>query len=249
MSESSTKRPRYFWWIALAVFLGGLGLRLWKLGSASLWFDEAVTDFGLRRPSDRFYVLILESGTELPLYFTMLRPLPTQIETLLRLPSVFFGIIGIILIIFIVIKLYRQFDLALLAGALLAFSPFHIWLSRTARPYTLLFVLSLLVSYFFLQLFQRKESRANWTGFIFASMGAYLTHYFALGLPLAEYVLFAFIMRGRKKFFRRWTLAQFIAVAPVLLWIYALASQKTIEFGIGWIPKPHVIDILYLCTF
>ncbi|MBN1201180.1 MAG: glycosyltransferase family 39 protein [Anaerolineae bacterium] len=241
--QSTTARPRYFWAAAVLILLAGFGLRTWQLGSASLWLDEAVTDFWLNSPSDSFYSLILESGTELPLYFTLMRPLDIGTEALIRFPSVLFGVIGIALLMFVVLRLYDDPMLCLLAGALLAFNPYHIWLSRTARPYTLAFVGSLLASYFFLALLRGERSRANWIGFVLSSIAAYLTHYFAASLPLAQYILFAFILRGNRGFFRRWQVAQCVAVIPVFIWLIELIRQPAVSLGVGWIPRPGLHDI------
>ena len=56
------------------------------------------------------------------------------------------------MMIFMVVQLYQDREMALWAGALMAVNPFHVWLSRTARPYTMIFLLALLASYFFLML-------------------------------------------------------------------------------------------------
>jgi hypothetical protein len=82
-----------------------------------------------------------------------------------------------------------------------------------------------------------------WTAFAVASTAAYITHYFTIALPLAQYALFAFILKRNRRFFRQWIWVQGLAAVPVLIWIYALSKQEAVAFGIGWIPRPGVPDL------
>ena len=77
---------------------------------------------------------------------------PTGSDFALRSFSVLMGTAGIIRVMWAVARLYRSPWLALGAGALLALSPYHIWLSRTAQVYALIFVPALIASYAFLRL-------------------------------------------------------------------------------------------------
>jgi mannosyltransferase len=233
----TSARPRYFYGTAALILLVGFGLRVWELGSASLWIDEIWTEYRMRAK------LVLESGNQTPLYFTVLHFFPNNTEFLLRLPSAIMGMAGIGLLIFVVVQLYQRFDLALVAGALLAVNPYHVWLSRMARPYPLVFILSLLASFYFLVLLSGRRTRAVWAGFVLCSMAAYLTHYYTIGLPLAQYALFAFILKGNRGFFRQWLKAQLVASLPTLIWVYLLSRQEAVAFGIGWIPRPGLKDV------
>jgi mannosyltransferase len=243
MRDISSQPRTFFWCAAALILLAGLGLRVWQLGEASLWYDEVLTETRAQASPGQFFTRVLESGNQTPLYFATLHLFPTDTEFLLRLPSAIAGTAGIALLMFVAVRLYGDYKLALVAGVLLAFNPYHIWLSRTARPYALLFVFSLLASYFFLVLLRGERSRANWIGFTLSSMAAYVTHYFAAALPLAQYILFAFILRGNRGFFRRWLRAQIIAGIPLAIWIVALMRQESVAFGIGWIPRPGLDDI------
>lgn len=242
--ETPTKRtPRIVYGIAALIVLVGFGLRVWELDRASLWVDEALTEIRMQGSLLDCWELLLDSGNQVPLYFSLLWVLPNDSVFWLRFTSVALGAIGIAVLMFAIVSLYKRYDWALLAGALLAVNPFHIWLSRMARPYPLAFILAVMVSYYFLELINRNRTRAIWTGFILTSMAAYLTHYYAIGLPLAQYILFAFILRGNRGFFRRWLGAQVIAGIPTLLWVFALSQREAVSFGIGWIPRPGLDDV------
>jgi uncharacterized membrane protein len=243
MASTST-RPRYFGWTAALIVLAGLVLRVWALGRASLWYDEIVTELYAQAPFSRFFTMVLEIGNHMPLYFALMHLFPTSSELWLRLPSALVGVAGIVVLMGVTVRLYKNYDLALIAGGLLAFNPYHIWLSRTARPYALLFVVSLLASYYFLLLLRGERTPRNWWLFTGWSMITYMTHYPSMALPLAQYILFAFILTGNRGFFRRWVRAQIVAGIPVVIWVIALMRQEHVAFGIGWIPRPGPQDIV-----
>jgi hypothetical protein len=242
MQDTPSLRPRMFWWVVILIVLAGFGLRAWQLGEASLWDDEAMSKLRAEAPLDQFLKRVQDSGNQMPLYFATLHLFPTESEFWLRLPSLLAGTAGIALVMFVTVRLYGNDRLALVAGTLLALNPYHIWLSRTARPYAQLFVFSLLASYFFLVLLRGEQSRGNWIGFVLSSMAAYLTHYFAAALPLVQYILLAFILRGKRRVFWSWVTAQVIAVIPTLIWIVALLRREVVGIGIDWIKRPILAD-------
>lgn len=240
--RATTVGPRYFIGGAVTIMVVGFILRVWHLGVASLWTDEAMTAFRAQAPFKESLASIMAAGNQTPLYFWSLRLFPNSTETMLRLPSALLGLVGIVLMMVLVVKLYRDRELALWAGALLAVNPFHVWLSRTARPYAMLFVLGLLISYFFLMLLRGHRSRAIWVGFTVTSMFAYATHFTAVALPAAQYIMFAFMLREQYKLFRRWIVAQAIAAVPALCWVYVVLRQP-LGIASEWIPRPQLRDI------
>ncbi|HVO70803.1 MAG TPA: hypothetical protein VMT24_12205, partial [Aggregatilineaceae bacterium] len=117
------ERPRYFYGAAALILLVGLAVRVWQLGSASLWIDEIWTEYWMRASLVKSWKLILEIGNQTPLYFTILHFFPNNTAFLLRLPSAIMGAAGVGLLMFVVVRLYKRYDLALVSGALLAVSP------------------------------------------------------------------------------------------------------------------------------
>ncbi len=240
--RAATVGPRYFVLGVVLIMTVALVLRTWNLGGASLWTDEALTALRAHAPIQESLASIMATGNQTPVYFWSLRFFPNSTDALLRLPSALLGLLGIALTIFMVVQLYNDRELALWAGALLAVNPFHVWLSRTARPYTMIFVLALLVSYFFLMLLRGNRSRAMWACFTITSMVAYATHFTTVALLGAQYVLFAFILRQNHKMLRRWIAAQVVAGVPAMLWVYFALSQP-VGVASEWIPKPALRDI------
>ncbi len=238
----ATVGPRYFIIGVILIMVVALLLRTWNLGGASLWTDEALTALRAEAPLQESLASIAAAGNQTPLYFWSLRLFPTSTDALLRLPSALMGLLGIALMIFMVVQLYQDREMALWAGALLAVNPFHVWLSRTARPYTMIFLLALLASYFFLMLVRGNRSRAVWAGLVLSSMVAYATHFTTVALLGAQYVLFAFMLRQNYRLLRRWIMTQVVAGIPALVWVYFTLRQP-VEVASEWIPKPDLYDI------
>lgn len=235
-------------WLSLGlIVLVGLALRLYRLGAQSLWLDEAFSWLVASQPVGRGLNLALINFVHPPLYYLLLHPvtLVSQSEFALRLPSALLGTLSIVLIY----KLGRDLDgregdaraRGLLAAALLAVNPFHVWFSREARNYQLVFVLALLLLYLFHQLLQ---GRKRWPAFVIISALSYLTHYFTLLLPLVQFLYFLAHFKRRYRLFRRWFLAQVVAALPLGLWLIALFLQEEQSIGIAWIPRPRLITPL-----
>jgi uncharacterized membrane protein len=240
--RAATVGPRYFMLGVVLIMTVALVLRTWNLGGASLWTDEALTAFRAQAPLQESLASIMATGNQTPVYFWSLRLFPNSTDALLRLPSALLGLLGIALTIFMVVQLYHDRELALWAGALLAVNPFHVWLSRTARPYTMIFVLALLASYFFLMLLNGHRSRAMWIGFAVTSTVAYVTHFTTVALLGAEFMIFVFVVRQQPKLMRRWVAAQAVAGIPVMAWVY-YALRNPVGVASEWIPKPALRDV------
>lgn len=236
-------RQTRFLVLVTLILLLGFALRVISLGDDSLWSDEAFTAFFAGAPAAEFVSLLLTDGVHVPLYFSLMRALPTDNDLLLRWPSVLLGVGGIALLIRVTLRLYGARPLALWAGLLLACNPYHIWLSRMARPYALFFVTALLASYYFLILLRGERSAAHWVGFGLSSAASYMTHFFAAALPLAQYAVLGFALQGNRRMLRQWLLVQIVALAPLIWWIYRLVTQEVVSFGIAWIPKPTLADL------
>jgi len=236
-------RPRFYFGQVLAILLIGLLLRMWNLGGASLWTDEVLTAIRAQSTLDASLRSVFTSGNQTPLYFMSLRLLPADSDMLLRLPSALLGLVGIALLIVVMLRLSGSYELALAAGLLLSVNPYHVLLSRTARPYALIFVLSLIISGSFLLLMRGSRARGLWIAFTAASMMAYITHYSMFALPATQVVLLALMARRDRALLRRWAIAQTAAVIPALIWL-AMLSQQTIAVGPEWVPVPAPRDLL-----
>jgi hypothetical protein len=235
-----------FWCGVALILLVSLVLRLWDIGGANLWADEALTAQRAQSSLQDSLNSLLEVWNQTPLYFLVLRILPTHNETLLRLPSVLVGVAGVGMFMLVATRIYGNHEFTLWAGALLAVNPYHILLSRTARPYALVFVLSLIIIYHSILLMRGDRSFNVWVVFMVGSMIAYLTHYSTVSVLVVQFLLTVFILRKPGGFLKRWGLAQAIAIVPVAIW----ALMATLKLNVtevwssrGWTPQPTLRDI------
>jgi len=235
-----------FWPLTVLILVIGAVPRLYDLGGPSYWTDEVLTYFRASGPLDEVIDNLLKAGNQGPVYYMMMRVLPHDTEFWMRLPSALLGLAGIALFIAFTHDLYKRPDLALWAGALLAANPFHVWLSRTARAYALLFVLTLIVLWITLRLSRNANDEQSdrwwWAAFIIASMLAYLTHYAAGGLAVAQIVLFGVLLPQGRAFWVRWFAAQTVATIPFGLWVLGIITAFE-ETHPGVSPTPGLADL------
>jgi len=226
------------WWVA-GITLLGVGLRLYRLGDPSFWFDECFTYTVTLAPLCDSLAALLVAGIYSPFYFLLLR-LPVALvgssEYAFRFLSAAFGILTVPLLYRLGRRLLGKQG-GLLAALLLAVCPFHVWYSQDARMYALL-------SFFCLAAMDQFElllsGRQNWILFIACSALAYLTHYAAGALIYVQLMLLLPLLR-RGRLFWRWFLAQVAALAPLVPWLVLYLVHGVRPAGLGWIPCPSAL--------
>ena len=231
--------------VGVAILTGAaLLLRLYRLGWQGLWFDEAYTLFIARMPAVEAWRALVVDGVHPPLFYALQKAALAlgQSEFALRLPSAVFGAAAVPLV-YILGRRWAGWGTGALAALLLALSPFHLWTSQDARMYSLLAALALACMLTFDGVL-RRPGLATGAAFVASSALAYLTHYFALMLPLVQLVYLAANLRTWPRLLRLWTGLQFLAGLPLLGWVYALSLRDVQIFGIGWIPVPHPTDLI-----
>jgi len=185
--------PRLLSWerpgLAVLLFIG-FGLRLAFLEHKSLWLDEAVTlSKALAPPS---VIITAHDETHPPLYYLFMHfwVMLGQSEALLRLPSVIFGTLAPPFLY----GLSREWigrGGALLATALLALAPLHIWYSQEARMYSLVPLLALIAAFNAVRAL-RGQGRGYWVAAVLAALAAIYTDYSAVvGLWLGNLAFLA----------------------------------------------------------
>ena len=242
-----TTQPDRPGWTLVLILLASWTLRLIDLGWASLWIDEKLVEMWRHQSPADAYSSILSFGTEMPLHALLLRLVPVEDELTLRLPSALLGMLGVALVIAAARNLFHDRSLALWCGALIAANPLHVWLSRTARAYALVFVLALFATYLFLRILAGSRSRSAWLAFTVASAAAYLAHFFCLFLPLAQAI--TVLRDAPRETRRRWILAQSLAALPVALWSAQIIVLNLLSDGrfLGshgdWLRTPTLLDL------
>ena len=139
--------------ILLGIILIGSLLRIYHLGTESIWFDEAASIDG----SKESLVSVIQSSGRLhnqpPLYFVLLHfwmLLFGTGEIAVRSLSAIFGIISIFVIYQVGCQLFNR-KVGLISSFLSAISCYHIYYSQEARAYSLLQLLTFAVFFLFHQ--------------------------------------------------------------------------------------------------
>ncbi len=192
----AVRSSRYLQVLLILTVLGAI-LRLFQLGTASLWLDEASTLTSARRSIPEIWNFLSIGEFTPPLFFWMEHAMLTlgESETVLRLIPALFGIITIPVFYLIGVELLDR-KAGILAAALLTFSPFAIFYSQEARAYApMLFFLS--VAFLFSLRTQRTGAGKDALLFgIFSSISLW-THLYAF-VPVAALIISGFGMKARE---------------------------------------------------
>lgn len=215
-----------------AVLLIGLMLRLAFLDYKGLWLDEAVTlSKALAQPSA---IITAHDEAHPPLYYLFMHFWVRlgQSEVLLRLPSALFGTLALPFL-YGLSRAWIGREGALLATALLALSPLHIWYSQEARMYSLVPLLALAAVFSAVRAL-RGQGRGYWAAAVLAALAAIYTDYSAVvGLWLGNLAFLALAsytpeLRSQLK---AWGLAHGALLLGYLPWLPVLGQQMR-----GFIP-------------
>ncbi len=181
-------RPKGMVGLVVSLTLLGLGLRLFHLSNQALWTDELSSISTARAPLSQIYEESTQMNNSLPTYFLLLRVCLGQVTTGLefraRFPSAVAGALSIPVLIAVVWLWRRSWRTALVAGALLAVNPLHIWYSQEVRAYAVMLFFGLL-SVLGFELARSHAKRMTWGLYWGAGLGAMALHKTGLVFPVA----------------------------------------------------------------
>jgi len=227
---------------ALAVlFLLGLVVRLWRIGSENLWFDEW---FSLCRALEPLAALLRGQHLAVspPLYYLLLKPwvvLFGDAEAVLRLPSALAGAAAVPLVAQVGRRLFDRAT-GLSAALLFAVFPYHVRYSQEARMYALIVLLGLLSVAFFLAR-RERETPGNAVGYVLSSAALLYTHYFGGFVLLAQgvvVVVAAWHEREQPRALLRWALDVAVVAVLFALWVPTLLRQLgEAPRALGWVQE------------
>ncbi len=245
-----------------AIGVLALALRLYGLGDKPFWLDEIAS---LRRATGTVPDLVGDSlyNNHYPSYFLLLW-LVAKIGTsqwLLRLPSAIFGALAASLTCAIGGKVADPRS-GLIAGLLMAFSPFQVQFGQEARSYTLVSCLILTALFGLVRLAQepelaavpiwRKDARHGpWAAYCLGTAAALSVLNVAIPWLIASNLsALAIIGRAgtvRRGFLCNWGLAQALILAiwlPSFAWVYAVSAGSPLwrRLGAGGDRQDDLVD-------
>lgn len=234
--------------ILVSIILIGSFLRIYHLGTESIWFDEAASIYG----SKENLVLVVQSSGRLhnqpPLYFVLLhfwmRLFGTS-EIAVRSLSAIFGIISIFVIYQVGCQLFN-WRVGLISSFLSAISCYHIYYSQEARAYSLLQLLTLLSFSFFIKVLRTDSRRAlHFALLLLTNVCLAYTHPHGLFVIISQNVYFL-LLWNRYKRLGFWFLGVLLGtVAFFSPWIPVLFDRASGIAQNFWLPEPSLKDIFY----
>ena len=216
-------------WAFLAVVLTVAAvLRLYRLGTQSIWLDEAISwRFASFYGLDKAFMEAVLSDRNPPLFYIILRPFAHDGEWMLRLPSALFGV-GAVWLLFLILERMVDKRAALIGALLLAVSPFHVWYSQEARSYALLSFLSLLALHNILEI-TREDKGLPLVSLAVVNALLLYTHYYGLSTFLAQFGV-ALTMPAKQR--KHSLLALVVAWLIFIPWVLGLLEiVKQQSFG------------------
>lgn len=229
----------------MIIFLGSF-LRIYDLGTESIWHDEAASIDGCKQD----LASVVQSSGRLhnqpPLYFVLLHwwiLLFGTSEVAVRSLSAIFGILSIFLIYKIGCQLFSK-KVGLISCFLLAVSHYHINYSQAARGYSLLLLLTLLSFFFFIEILKGdKQRKWQFALLLLSNLGLAYTHVYGLFVIIGQ--IFYFILFWNKYRQQRfWFLGTQVAtIALFSPWIpIFIGRMSALSYGF-WIPEPSLLSI------
>ena len=209
----------------------GAGLRFWRIGHQSFWYDEALTFDLVHHTFGQMLTLVKHTNGEPPLYFALawiwVRIFGVS-EAGLRSLSAVAGVAAIPVIYGTGVRLASR-RAGLIAAALIACNPLLIWYSQEARSYSLLIFTSALSLLAFAHLLTPRPSPgwlATWT---LAAILAPASHYYAALIIVPEGIWLVWIHRRSPAMW----LAVCVGGAVGVLLIWFATGQPSAS----WIPS------------
>lgn len=203
-----------------------------RLGSPSLWYDEAYTYRQIQKGYlDQF------DGYQ-PFYYWIEKPwtdLAGTSEWAMRFPSVVGAMLASALVVVLARKLFSA-NVGLLSGLLLATSPFFVKWSQQARAYPFLAAMALVATLLLLRALERG-GRGAWALYGIAFTGLLVTHAVAGLLLLAAHAVV--IWQRRQRALPHGLLAGLVILGLGVPWVAQLAMRTDNSMSeTAWIPYP-----------
>lgn len=210
-----------------------LGLRLFGLGKASLWHDEA---FSVFLSGMSLSQLTYRTGLDVhpPFYYYLLkvwRFVSGSSVWNLRLMSVFFSLASLILVYFLARQLKLKYGLILASLTAISLAPFQIQYAQEMRMYSLGLFLVLLSVYLLIRLLKNFSWPILTLYAITIALACY-THYYLFFLIAAQGLIVLI--------WRRWKILLSYALAGLIFlpWLPTFWAQNQQVSANYWIPNP-----------
>ncbi len=226
-------------WPFVIVFLIATIIRVFALTQkGTLWFDEIFSvEYAIRYPlGETIKYWILETNP--PLYTAIMRIyfayIPSSVDWLVRLPALLFSLSSVVALYHLGVRFFGR-AVGMMASIALSISGLHVMMSVEGRVYTLLLLLTILLSY---QLLLTLESGAlqrrihTWLFLLItAILYSHLTAVLMVGIVVAMIVLSPLPKHVK----RTWlTITSMASIAWLLWFVPSILSKLSLRSGSAW---------------
>lgn len=214
--------------VVLVLFIALL-LRLVAVNQ-SLWLDEAIGAETVKNFTYRGILTdFLTSDNHPPLYYLDLKSWTEVIgysELALRLPSVIYGVLTVLLTYLIGKSVFKSRNLALISALLLTTSQLHIYYSQEARMYSLAAFLAAFSIYSYLKVISDSLKKSiYWILFSFSITALVFTDYVPVFL-LPVFWIYASNKRKKKNWWKNFITAHAPLLILGLIWLPTFQVQS-----------------------
>jgi mannosyltransferase len=245
------------WLLSILVAAIALAFNLYRLGTPSIWFDEAFSVELARQPLPQLWHIIWGPEPNMELYYLFLHFWLSLTgflglhpnEFVVRLPSAIFAALSSVMV-FLLGRRFLGLTAAIVGAGIYILNNLQLTYAQQTRAYSLQLLLICIAWYaLFMILSQQPHHKRWWACYIAATTLAIYAHLFTLVILLAQLIAFVglLILPGTWRATARKQLPAFIVSlvstgllsTPMLL--VSLHGPKT-----GWLPIPHLRDIYNL---
>lgn len=217
--HSSDRNERVF---LVALIVGALLIRLFRIGAQSLWVDELLT-LEVSCPKEGLNIWsYLKFNIHGPLHSVAvyLFQLVSKHDGWLRVPSALAGA-GAVLYFYLWVRSWLGRNVARIGAVLLAVHPLHLYYSQELRNYSFLFLFAMMGCYYFERMLA-AESRPARFAYVLSIACAALSNFTAAFLFAAHTIIY-FMRRGlRWKVISRWAVLSLVILVLISPWIYRI---------------------------
>lgn len=208
----------------LLIMVLATAVRIWGIGTKSLWYDETFSVVAAARGFGEVFTFTRLSDSHPPLYYLLLNLIiPVWFnEVAVRSISCLAGI-ATVWLTYVFAKRLLDAKAAVVAATLLAVSPAHIMVSQEARSYALLTFLSL-ASWYQLIRARAEAGFSCWGLYSILSVLALYTNYL-FGVVMVSQAVYVLSTRPPRPYVWNWLLSLAVITALFAPWGPVVVDQ------------------------
>ena len=205
----------------MLILLVGTLLRFYKITEEAFWIDEIFQINATLKPLSEMFDYLPKDKPQLDYIIQHFFMKFGNDEFHARLHAAIFGILSIFAMYFLGKRLYGE-RVGLISAFLLSISPVHVFYSQEGRPYSLFFLLTILLHYFFYgAVIENKNVKRNWIAYWITSVLAVYTLYFFYTIFILQMLILFFycfyLKQGDIKIHSKYILLEIITILIILI--------------------------------